>query len=55
MVLALVDEDNPKCYMCHRGFESIEALREHQRSAHDGGPSERGSKREPAPGDVTVF
>jgi len=57
MVLPLVDEDRPKCYLCHEGFEDIEKLREHQESDHRDffeahGPD---AKREPAPGDVTVF
>ncbi len=53
MVLPLVDEDWPKCYMCHRGFADMEDLREHQRSVHGDVQEEPG--REPAPGDVTVF
>lgn len=53
MVLPLVDEDMPKCYMCHEGFASIELLREHQKSRHAAisGEEEKG----PAPGDVAVF
>ena len=57
MVLPLIDEHKPKCYLCHEGFESIDKLREHQKLAHsdivDG--IEKQIKREPAPGDVTVF
>lgn len=53
MVLPLVDEDNPKCYMCHEGFGTIEELREHHAEKHKSEQPERG--REPAPGDVTVF
>ena len=26
MVLPLVDEHKPKCYLCHEGFENIEEL-----------------------------
>ena len=26
MVLPLVDENKPKCYLCHEGFENIEKL-----------------------------
>ena len=57
MVLPLVDEHKPKCYLCHDGFESIEELREHQKSAHNDffEENEKQMKREPAPGDVTVF
>ncbi len=57
MVLPLVDEDKPKCILCHEGFENIDELRNHQKSEykdyfefHDDDV-----KREPAPGDVTVF
>jgi hypothetical protein len=34
MVLPLVDEHKPKCYLCHAGFENIEKLREHQNTEH---------------------
>ncbi len=57
MVLPLVDEHKPKCYLCHEGFENIEKLREHQKSIHKDffEENEKQTKREPAPGDVTVF
>ena len=57
MVLPLVDEDKPKCYLCHDGFENIEELRVHQKTAHKDffESHEKEIKREPAPGDVTVF
>ena len=57
MVLPLVDEDKPKCFLCHDGFESIERLREHQKSEHKEffETDQKEMKREPAPGDVTVF
>ena len=57
MVLPLVDEDKPKCYLCHEGFKNIEELREHQNSTHSEffESHEKETKREPAPGDVTVF
>lgn len=57
MVLPLVDEHKPKCYLCHEGFENIEKLREHQKTAHVDffQNNEIQNKREPAPGDVTVF
>ena len=57
MVLPLVDENKPKCYLCHDGFENIEKLRKHQKSAHSDffEDNEKQIKREPVPGDVTVF
>ncbi|MGH1568042.1 MAG: hypothetical protein ACRBBZ_02395 [Nitrosopumilus sp.] len=57
MVLPLVDEHKPKCYLCHEGFKDIEELREHQNSAHNDffEENEKQTNREPAPGDVTVF
>ena len=57
MVLPLVDEDKPKCYVCHDGFENIEKLREHQNSIHKDffELHKKETKREPAPDDVTVF
>ena len=55
--MPLVDEDKPKCYLCHDGFENIEELREHQKTIHKDFFESLGKemKREPAPGDVTVF
>ncbi|MBI1662740.1 MAG: hypothetical protein IS860_04455 [Nitrosopumilus sp.] len=57
MVLPLVDEHNPKCYLCHEGFENLEKLREHQNLKHKEffESHENEMNREPAPGDVTVF
>ncbi len=57
MVLPLVDEDKPKCILCHEGFENIDELRNHQKSEHKDYFEfhEDDVKREPAPGDVTVF
>ncbi len=57
MVLPLVDEHKPKCYLCHSGFEDVEKLREHQNSAHRDffEENKRQKNHEPAPGDVTVF
>jgi len=57
MVLPLVDEHKPKCYLCHEGFENIEKLREHQKLQHKEllESHEEDIKRQPAPGDVTVF
>lgn len=53
MVLPLVDEHRPKCYMCHEGFKNVEDLREHQEKEHKLELQEK--NKEPAPGDVTVF
>jgi len=57
MVLPLVDEHKPKCYLCHEGFENIEKLREHQNAKHSDffDSIKKQTTREPAPGDVTVF
>jgi hypothetical protein len=57
MVLPLVDEDKPKCYICHNGFDTIEELRRHQNSSHKEFFEfhEKNQNREPTPGDVTVF
>ncbi|MHA7733690.1 hypothetical protein [Nitrosopumilus sp. S6] len=57
MVLPLVDEHKPKCYLCHEGFENLEGLREHQNSKHKEffESHEKEMNKEPAPGDVTVF
>ena len=57
MVLPLVDEDKPKCFLCHIMFESIKELQNHQKTDHadffEFHENER--KREPAPGDVSIF
>ena len=57
MVMPLVDEDKPKCYLCHNRFESIEELRKHQQTEHNDYFEfhEKKIRREPAPGDVTIF
>ena len=57
MVLPLVDEHKPKCYLCHEGFENLEDLRDHQNTQHKDvfESNEKQINREPAPGDVTVF
>ena len=57
MVLPLVDEHKPKCYLCHVGFENMAKLKEHHNSDHKEFFFffEKNIKREPAPGDVTVF
>lgn len=57
MVLPLVDEDKPKCYVCHEGFENLDELRTHQNTEHKEffDFHQKQNTREPAPGDVTVF
>ncbi|NDB32629.1 MAG: hypothetical protein EB163_04710 [Nitrososphaeria archaeon] len=56
MVLPLVDEFKPKCYLCNNTFDTIELLREHQKIQHTEFLSHHeNQKREPAPGDVTIF
>ena len=57
MVLSMVDQHKPKCYLCSNVFENLEELRKHQEDAHkefvefhkDAG------NRSPTPGDVTIF
>lgn len=53
MVMPLVHESRPKCYMCHESFETIEALREHKKMAHGKEPSNE--PRTASLGDVNVF
>ncbi len=57
MVLPLIDEHKPKCYLCHEGFENLEELRDHQNTEHEDyfESNKKQINREPAPGDVTVF
>ena len=57
MVLPLVDEDKPKCFLCHHTFDDYESLRKHQESKHKDffEYHENDGKRGPAPGDVSIF
>jgi len=57
MVMPLVDETRPKCYLCQDDFDNIEKLREHQNTIHKDHfeSHKKDIKREPAPGDVSVF
>ena len=57
MVLPLVDEDKPKCFLCHDMFENIEGLQKHQKTVHKEFFEfhEDEQKRQPAPGDVSIF
>lgn len=53
MVMPLIHEDLPKCYVCHRTYSDVESLRDHQKTQHGILRPER--KREAALGDVTIF
>ena len=57
MVLPLVDEDKPKCFLRHYMFENIEYLQKHQKTVHKDFFEfhEDEQKRQPAPGDVSIF
>ncbi len=57
MVLPLVDEDKPKCFLCHQGFKNMEDLQNHQQTTHKDYFEfhEEEIRKESAPGDVTVF
>jgi len=57
VVLPIVDQHKPKCYLCSNVFENIEMLRTHQEVDHrDFVEFHMDAKeRSPAPGDVTVF
>ena len=34
LVLPLIDEDKPKCFICHKLFQNMEELKTHQESMH---------------------
>jgi len=34
LVLPLIDEHKPKCYLCHELFEDMDSLKKHQDSKH---------------------
>tara|TARA_B100001123_G_C15023633_1_gene912565 strand:+ start:271 stop:444 length:174 start_codon:yes stop_codon:yes gene_type:complete len=57
MVLPLVDEDKPKCFLCHNKFDDYDALREHQETSHKDFFEfhEKQENRQPSPGDVSIF
>ncbi len=57
MVLSMVDQHKPKCYLCNETFENIEELRKHQEVTHKEFIEFHKNSHEhsPAPGDVTVF
>ena len=57
MVLPLVDEDKPKCFLCHDTFDDYENLRKHQEVKHKDffEYHEKQSEKGPTPGDVSIF
>ena len=57
MVLPLADEDKPKCFLCHKMLENYDELRKHHETTHKDFFEfhEEEQKREPAPGDVSIF
>jgi tRNA U54 and U55 pseudouridine synthase Pus10 len=57
LVLSIVDEHKPKCYLCQEIFENVEELRKHQEAAHKDFIEYHRKKQNysPAPGDVTLF
>ena len=34
LVLPLIDENKPKCYLCNEQFENMEDLKKHQELSH---------------------
>ena len=57
MVLPLIDESKPKCFLCHMMFDDIDSLKKHQKMIHNEffDFHEKNENRLPAPGDVTLF
>ena len=57
MVLPLSDESKQKCFLCHKMFDDIDSLKNHQSSIHSEFFEfhEKNDKRTPAPGDVALF
>ena len=57
LVLSIVDEHKPKCYLCQEIFENVEDLRKHQETTHKDFIEYHRKKHDysPAPGDVTLF
>ena len=57
MVLPFIDEDKPKCFLCHKMFNDVNDLKKHQNSIHSEFFEfhEKNKNRTPAPGDVTLF
>ncbi|MDE1829433.1 MAG: hypothetical protein KGI25_03825 [Thaumarchaeota archaeon] len=55
MVLSMVDQHKPKCYLCSNVFENLDELRKHQELDHKEFFDQHKGDHSPAPGDVTVF
>ena len=56
MVLSMVDQHKPKCYLCSNVFENLEELRKHQEDSHkEFIEFHKASDHSPTPGDVTIF
>ena len=57
MVLSMVDQHKPKCYLCSNVFENLEELRLHQENAHKEFVEfhKDVNTHSPTPGDVTIF
>ncbi|MGI0061926.1 MAG: hypothetical protein ACREBA_05690 [Nitrosotalea sp.] len=57
MVLSMVDQHKPKCYLCSNVFENLEELRKHQENSHKEFVEfhQDANSRSPTPGDVTIF
>ena len=56
MVLSMVDQHKPKCYLCSNVFENLEELRKHQEESHkEFVEFHKDPSHSPAPGDVTIF
>ena len=57
MVLSMVDQHKPKCYLCSDVFENLETLRTHQEKTHKEFMEfhKETSDYSPTPGDVTIF
>ena len=57
MVLPLTDEDKPKCFLCHKMLQNYDEIKKHQEINHKDFFEfhEKEQKREPSPGDVTIF
>ncbi len=57
MVLSMVDQHKPKCFLCSNVFENVEELRKHQENVHKDFVEYHEAKNDhsPAPGDVTIF
>ncbi|HJW19857.1 MAG TPA: hypothetical protein VJ571_04800 [Candidatus Nitrosotalea sp.] len=57
MVLSMVDQHKPKCYLCSNVFENLEELRKHQEDSHKEFLEfhQDTNSHSPTPGDVTIF